>query len=100
MIVRRTERFAREAWNGVLGSDARYYARRSDGACFAIDGAVRVLDLASPDQSPHVRAVASLPQKGRYALRVFAASGRDPEGVGSTDPAAPRLLAYGVRRIG
>src|SRR5688572_11573479 len=62
-----------ETWNGHWGADARYYARRSDGACFAIDGAVNVFDLAgTTPPSPHARPVDSLPVDGEYTLSVFA----------------------------
>ena len=99
-----------EVWNGRHGTDARYYARRGDGVCFAIDGAARVFDLAdTAASSPHARPVESLPENARYTLTVVAL----PPHVGSRvrpsidapsamHPrfAAPRLLAFGVRRRG
>ena len=97
-----------ETWNGHWGADARYYARRSDGVCFAIDGAVNVFDLArTTPPSPHARPVDSLPVEGEYTLSVFAQ--RPPEAVyvrPSIDGPSPihpqitsaRLLAVGVRR--
>ncbi|HEX6057444.1 MAG TPA: hypothetical protein VFZ11_00405 [Gemmatimonadaceae bacterium] len=74
MVARSPKRFTSEDWTGHWGSDARYWARRSDGACFAIDGAVAVFDLArsAPPASLSQR-VASLPDAGRYAMRVVAA---------------------------
>jgi hypothetical protein len=109
MASRRSRQFTSEAWNGFWGTDARYYARRSDGACFAIDGEAKILDLAAATPaSGHVRAVPTLPTVGRYVLQLFATQ---PIGDGWIEPidetsAAPapskqssRLFAYGVRRL-
>jgi hypothetical protein len=108
LIARRSHHVTSECWSGHWGADARYYARRSDGACFAIDGAVNVLDLASATvPSPHAQPVDSIPVDGRYTLRVI--SQRPPEvrhvkpsidGPSPLHPRAaiPRLLAFGVRR--
>src|SRR5688500_3533731 len=97
-----------ETWNGHWGEDERYYARRSDGVCFAIDGAVNVFDLARrAPPSPRARPVASLPIAGEYTLSVFAQ--RPPEAVHvrpSIDGPSPihpritsaRVFAVGVRR--
>lgn len=92
MVARRSPAFTTEDWNGFWGSDARYYARRSDGACFAIDGAAMVFDLAS-DSMParHSEPVASLPRAGRYTMRVLIA-----KPVAGTRSA--RTFACGVRR--
>ena len=83
-----------EAWRLVWGSDSRYYARRSDGACFTIDGSARVVDLAGPDGAAppkgYARAVPSIPRSGRYALRVFA---------DDSDARRTRVVACGVRRL-
>lgn len=107
MVARRTQQFTSQEWNGLWGTDARYYARRSDGACFAIDGAINVFDLAgSSTPSPHLQPVASLPHVGRYNLRVFAARPIPSNGRQDGDDAATagprrrpaRLFAYGVRR--
>jgi hypothetical protein len=108
MLARQSQHDTTEHWSGHWGADARFYARRSDGVCFAIDGRVNVIDLAaSTPPSSHARAVESLPQLGRYTLSVFAvrpldASAATPSDEGQTageSPSAPgRLLAYGVRR--
>ena len=96
-----------ETWNGHWGADARYYARRSDGACFAIDGAVNVFDLAgTTPPSPHARPVDSLPGDGEYTLSVFAQRPIPIRVMPSIDGPSPihpriisaRLLAVGVRR--
>lgn len=104
MVARRSEQFTSQEWNGLWGTDARYYARRSDGACFAIDGAMTVFDLAGSSPPPrHARPVASLPHVGRYTLRVFAAR-PIATGIPETADGAPvqrpsaRLFACGVRR--
>jgi hypothetical protein len=108
MIAPRSQHVTSETWNGHWGPDARYYARRSDGACFAIDGAVNVFDLArTTPPSPHARLVDSLPVAGEYTLSVFAQ--RPPEAtyvkpsIDGPSPIHPRittarLLAFGVRR--
>ena len=108
MISPRPQHVPRERWNGHWGADARYYARRSDGACFEIDGAVNVVDLAGTTApSPHLRLVDALPVAGRYTLSVIAQHPRDESHVKpSIDGPSPihpritsaRLLAYGVRR--
>jgi hypothetical protein len=106
MASRRLQQITSEAWNGFW-ADARYYARRSDGACFAIDGATRMLDLAAASPaSAHVRAVTALPQVGRFVLRVFATrpveeARVEPSGTESeaSAPGRARLFAYGVRRL-
>lgn len=108
MVARRSQRFTSEDWNGLWGTDARYYARRSDGVCFAIDGTVTLFDLAgSSPPTPHARQVASLPHAGRYALRLIAAraiaEGSEPElsaeavQVGGRARSRPRLFACGIR---
>ena len=95
MVARRPEAFTTEDWNGFWGTDARYYARRSDGACFAIDGRVTVFDLAS-DSPPalHSEPVAALPHVGSYAMRMLVA--RPIAGNGRQENR--RLFACGVRR--
>lgn len=111
MVARRLhQHITTESWDGHWGEDARYYARRSDGACFAIDGAVNVFDLASATPpSPHARPVDSLPVVGRYTLSVFAQRPLEESHVKpSIDGPSPihpratttRLLACGVRRRG
>jgi len=110
LLARRSQHVTSERWNGHWGADARYYARRSDGVCFAIDGAVNVLDLAgTTPPSPNARPVDSLPLAGRYTLSVFAVrpldgslakSSGDVPSVSDPLGATPRLLAYGVRRRG
>ena len=97
-----------ERWHGHWGTDARYYARRSDGVCFAIDGAVHVIDLASATPpTPHARPVDSLPRRGRYTLSVFAQRPAEPSyvkpSIDGPSPVHPRiataqLIAFGVRR--
>lgn len=107
MVARRSQQFTSQEWNGLWGTDARYYARRSDGACFAIDGAMTVFDLAgSSPPSLHAQPVAALPHVGRYTLRVFAArpiaNGKPDTPDDAAATVAPRrsarLFAYGVRR--
>lgn len=108
MLARRPQHDTSERWYGHWGADARYYARRSDGACFEIDGAVNVIDLAgTTPPSTHARLVDSLPNAGRYTLSVFAQRPLDESHVKpSIDGPSPihprvttaRLLAYGVRR--
>ena len=84
MLAPRSQHDTSERWQGHWGADERFYARRSDGACFAIDGAVSVIDLAgSTPPASHAERVDSLPRFGGYSLSVFA---KGP------------LLAYGVRR--
>ena len=104
MVARPSQDVTSERWNGHWGADARYYARRNDGVCFAIDGAVNVLDLAgTTPPSSHAQPVESLPVVGRYTLNVFAVRPLDGSRVrssGGIAPAIPRLLAYGVRRRG
>jgi len=110
MLARRSQHVTSESWHGHWGADARYYARRSDGVCFAIDSAVNVLDLAGTTPPlPHARPVDSLPLAGRYTLSVFALNSLDASRTKSSGdmPSAsdlrgmtPRLLAYGVRRRG
>jgi hypothetical protein len=74
MVARRLQRFASEDWSGHWGADARYYARRSDGALFVIDGAVTVFDLAhSAPPAAMAERVSSIPDVGGYTLRVVAA---------------------------
>ena len=107
MIARSSQRYTTEAWNGLWGADARFYARRSDGACFVIEGDVGVFDLASSLPEDLATQVKTLPQFGRYSLRMFVAKPR----VATTDsPAAESesddrpqearasLFACGVRR--
>jgi hypothetical protein len=108
MIAPRPHPVTSETWNGHWGADARYYARRSDGACFEIDGAVNVFDLAgTTPPSPHARLVDSLPVDGEYTLNVFAQrpavrhvmpSIDGPSPVHPQITSAARLLAFGVRR--
>ena len=93
MVIRRTPHDTSEAWSGFWGADARYYARRSDGACFVIDGAARIVELAEVSAAAaHARAATIMPMAGRYELRVVAAQPA-AEGVRQA-----RLFAYGVRR--
>ena len=102
MVARPLQDVSSERWNGHWGADARYYARRSDGVCFAIDGAVNVFDLAgTTPPSSHAQPVDSLPVVGRYTLNVFAMrplDGSRAKASGELVGATPRLLAYGVRR--
>ena len=108
MVARRSQAFTTEDWNGFWGTDARYYARRSDGACFAIDAAAMVFDLAgSATPSSHAHPVASLPRSGRYTMRVLVArsvmaSTRPVAGETkkqtSAESTRPRVFACGVRR--
>jgi hypothetical protein len=73
MVARRSQRFTSEGWSGHWGADARYYARRSDGACFAIDAGVAVFDLAqSGPPASMAQRLPSIPAAGRYALRMIA----------------------------
>ena len=108
MLSHESAQFTTESWNGYWGVDACYYARRSDGVCFAIEGAMNVLDLAGATlPASHARPVNALPISGRFALRVVVMHAVDtvtPE-AGSVTPtqldaprATPRLLAFGVRR--
>lgn len=109
MVARRSQRFTSEDWTGHWGTDARYYARRSDGACFAIDGAVAVFDLArSAPPASLAQRLTSIPEAGRYALRVFAAGplaetarregGKEPAGLADPGREPRRLVVCGVRR--
>ena len=108
MIAPRRRHVTSESWNGHWGADARYYARRSDGVCFAIDAAVNVLDLAgTTPPSTHAQPVEALPAAGPYTLTVFAqppleASYVKPsiDGPSPIHPrvTAARLLVFGVRR--
>ena len=111
MVARGSQRFTSEDWIGHWGSDARYYARRRDGACFAIDGAVAVFDLArSAPPASMAQRLPSIPSTGRYDLRLFAAgplteSARREPGTGSERLGRPeagqtvrRLVVCGVRR--
>lgn len=111
MVARGSQRFTSEDWIGHWGSDARYYARRRDGACFAIDGAVAVFDLArSAPPASMAQRLPSIPSAGRYDLRLFAAgplteSARREPGTGSERLGRPdagqtvrRLVVCGVRR--
>jgi hypothetical protein len=84
MVARRLQRFASEDWSGHWGTDARYYARRSDGALFVIDGAVTVFDLAhSAPPASMAQRVSAMPDVGGYTLRVVAA--RPEPGPGAVD---------------
>lgn len=108
MFDSRPQPITSEIWNGYWGTDARYYARRSDGECFAIDGAVNVVDLAAATPpSSHAHPVDSLPAVRCYQLRVFAQ--RPPEArhvrpsIDGPSPLHPRitaarLMAFGVLR--
>ena len=111
MVAPRSQHDTSERWYGHWGADERFYARRSDGACFAIDGDVNVIDLAGSTTGPlpsvHAEPVDSLPRLGRYTLSVFAV--RPPEAspvkpsIDGPSPIHPRitstrLLAFGVRR--
>jgi hypothetical protein len=108
MLARRSQQVTKESWDGHWGTDARYYARRSDGACFAIDGAARIFDLADTSADvPHARPVESLPMIGGYTLSVLALPPRlgrrvmpSIDGPSLSHPAfaAPRLVACGVFR--
>ena len=110
MLARSSPQVTTESWNGRHGTDARYYGRRSDGVCFAIDGAARVFDLADTSaSSPHARPVDSLPEDARYTLSLVALPPHSGSRVrpsidapSAVHPrfAAPRLLAFGVRRRG
>ncbi len=108
MVARRLQRFASEDWSGHWGADARYYARRSDGALFVIDGAVTVFDLAhSAPPAAMAERVSSMPDVGGYTLRVVAA--RPEPGAATADAARStperagvaqgrRLVVCGTRR--
>ncbi len=108
MLAHGSAQVTTESWNGYWGVDACYYARRSDGACFAIEGAMNVLDLAGVSlPSSHARPVNALPISGRFALRVVVVHAiGDAHGEcesvtpaqGDARRATPRLLAFGVRR--
>jgi hypothetical protein len=108
MLARRSLPVTSATWSGHWGPDKRYYARRSDGVCFAIDGEVSVVDLAgTTPPSEHARPVDSLPGSGAYTLSVLA---HNPvaschvkpsiDGPSLVHPrlATARLIAYGVRR--
>ena len=108
MVAPRSRHDKSERWYGHWGADERFYARRSDCACFAIDGDVNVIDLAgSTPPSPQARPVDSLPRLGRFTLSVVVQ--HPPEttyvrpSIDGPSPVHPqvataRLLAYGVRR--
>ena len=108
MLARRSLPVTSASWSGHVGADKRYYARRSDGVCFAIDGAVNVVDLAgTTPPAPHARPVDSLPGAGEYTLSVLAHSSvatsfvkPSIDGPSLVHPriATARLVAYGVRR--
>ena len=108
MLAHESAQVTTESWNGYWGVDACYYARRSDGVCFAIEGAMNVLDLAGATlPSAHARPVNALPISGRFSLRVVVmqAAGESHAESDSATPAEaeapramPRLLAFGVRR--
>ena len=108
MLAPRSPHDTSERWYGHWGADERFYARRSDGVCFAIEAGVNVIDLAgSTPPVPDARPVDSLPVVGRYTLNVLAQPPLDTshvkpsiDGPSPLHPraAAPRLLAYGVRR--
>lgn len=97
-----------ESWHGYWGVDACYYARRSDGVCFAIEGATNVLDLTAATLPPsRARPVNALPISGRFALRVVVMQATEEAhderetAMPNRDEARramPRLLAFGVRR--
>jgi hypothetical protein len=108
MVARRLQRFASEDWSGHWGADARYYARRSDGALFVIDGAVTVFDLAhSAPPASLAQRVSSMPDVGGYTLRVVAARQQSPD-ASADEPrvtieraearAQRRLVVCGIRR--
>ena len=108
MLARRSQPVTSASWSGHWGPDKRYYARRSDGVCFAIDGAVNVVDLAgTTPPSPHARPVDALPGADGYTLSVLAhspvASVHVRPSIDGQSPVHPRiatarLVAYGVRR--
>ena len=108
MLSHESAQVTTESWNGYWGVDACYYARRSDGVCFAIEGAMNVLDLAGATlPASQARPVNALPISGRFALRVVvmqAAGETLSQGESAMPPqddarrAKPRLLAVGVRR--
>ena len=108
MLAHESAQVTTESWNGYWGVDACYYARRSDGVCFAIEGGMNVLDLAGATlPASQARPVNALPISGRFALRVVVMhavgeSHAQGENVGPAQGnarrATPRLLAVGVRR--
>ena len=108
MLARRSLPVTNASWSGHVGADKRYYARRSDGVCFAIEGAVPVVDLAdATPPSSHARPMDSLPGPGEYTLSVLAHSpvascyvkpSIDGPSLVHPRAAAARLVAYGVRR--
>jgi len=108
MLDPRSQHDTSERWYGHWGTDARFYARRNDGLCFAIDGDVNVIDLAATaTPAPHARPVDALPRLGRYTLSVFAVRPLDAshvkpsiDGPSPIHPRIPtaRLIAFGVRR--
>ena len=103
MVARPSSRVASERWSGHWGADARYHARRSDGACYSIDGAVRVSDLArAVPAAPLARPLPALDADGRYALCVVGTREEPPrEDVVPRAGArreGRRLVACGVRR--
>ena len=108
MLAHESAQVTTESWNGYWGVDACYYARRSDGVCFAIEGAMNVVDLAGVTlSSSRARPVNALPISGRFAMHVVVmqASGdaaaeleSAPKAQGDGRRAVPRLLAFGVRR--
>ncbi len=101
MVARRLQRFASEDWSGHWGADARYYARRSDGALFVIDGAVTVFDLAhSAPPAAMAERVSSIPDAGGYTLRVVAARPEPAAAAGdAARSAAERAGAASGRRL-
>jgi hypothetical protein len=108
MVARRLQRFASEEWSGHWGADARYYARRSDGALFVIDGAVTVFDLAhSAPPAAMAERVSAMPDVGGYTLRVVAARPEPGAATGDASRTAERggeprarrrLVVCGTRR--
>lgn len=108
MIARGSQQFTSEDWNGFWGTDARYYARRSDGAYFVIERDAMVFDLAGTTTTPHAQRVTSLPHVGRSTMRMLVArslptsvndaseNGGRENTVAPND--APRVFACGVRR--
>ena len=107
MLAHPSQHSSSERWAGHWGADAQFYARRSDGVCFAIDGGVSVIDLVgSTPASPHARPLDALPGQGRYTLRVLASAQGGASGATSSSDATDaganrtgaRLLAFGVRR--
>ena len=107
MIAPRLQPDASQRWDGHWTVDERLYARRSDGACFAIEAGVTVMELAGSESLSQARPVESLPGTGRRARSVFAVRVLDARagaahdalpGTGPSPNASPRLLAYGMRR--